>query len=595
MASPTQHKRVRTDDVLGDKLKAVQVTESEPDCPIICGANGNQSYASMLLNPLHHYRNAPIENFEFADEDCVHSMGNTGPNTCFSQRLHDKLDLEWRCAVIIKLMGKPNSSNALKFMADSLRRKWNPQGPWQIIDLPNDYFVVKFHLHEDMGTALYGGPWIIAGQTLVVQQWKPNFNPSLDEITTMAIWVRIVGLPPKFFKEFTMRKIGHSLGSVVKVDKLTLSQTRGQFGRLCVEIDLQKPLLPRVEVEGISYGVVYEGISMICFQCGCYGHVKASCPYHVSDQTPNQSPDANVSKSDIAINHTNDVGSARAMENSDGKTDRGTQSVAGGGHGPWMLMSYRNKKREVIAPENSKTRATYGSRFAILEDEADGIMKNAEVNVDTEIPSKPIVPSDPEPKIVTLWKQVQKKIHNKNKNEDKTQATKGTRNPVTDSNAKAKTGSSKPMMDITNGNLNVGNTMSKASYSKSRKTGASNKSSTTPSSAMNFTFPHPDLSPLMNGKQPDPPNQDVPLQQNVSAYFGHCPPENGSLNSSLDGDVGISNHDSSNDQAHSDFSSTNLQLIDVIPDMDQEFCDAEPSLAGNTSSLNEEEMVDFDC
>lgn len=233
MASPTQHKRVRTDDVLGDKLKAVQVTESEPDCPIICGANGNQSYASMLLNPLHQYRNAPIENFEFADEDCVHSMGKTGPNTCFSQRLHDKLDLEWRCAVIIKLMGKPNSSNALKFMADSLRRKWNPQGPWQIIDLPNDYFVVKFHLHEDMDTALYGGPWIIAGQTLVVQQWKPSFNPSLDEITTMAVWVRIVGLPPKFFKEFTMRKIGHSLGSVVKVDKLTLSQNRGQFGRLC--------------------------------------------------------------------------------------------------------------------------------------------------------------------------------------------------------------------------------------------------------------------------------------------------------------------------------------------------------------------------
>lgn len=27
------------------------------------------------------------------------------------------------------------------------------QGPWQIIDLPNGYFVVKFHLHENMNTS----------------------------------------------------------------------------------------------------------------------------------------------------------------------------------------------------------------------------------------------------------------------------------------------------------------------------------------------------------------------------------------------------------------------------------------------------------
>lgn len=67
--------------------------------------------------------------------------------------------------------------------------------------------------------------YIIVGQTLVVQQWKPNFNPFSNEITTMAVWVRIVGLLLRFCKDFTMRRIGKLLGNVVKVDKLTLAQT----------------------------------------------------------------------------------------------------------------------------------------------------------------------------------------------------------------------------------------------------------------------------------------------------------------------------------------------------------------------------------
>lgn len=118
-----------------------------------------------------------------------------------------------------------------------------------------------------MNTALCGGPWIIAGQILVVQQWKPDFNPYSNKITTMVVWVKIIGLPLRYFKDFTMRKIGRTLGTVVKIYKLTLGQSRGNFGRLCVEIDLQKPLLPYIEVEDDVYSVVYEGISMICFNC----------------------------------------------------------------------------------------------------------------------------------------------------------------------------------------------------------------------------------------------------------------------------------------------------------------------------------------
>lgn len=126
--------------------------------------------------------------------------------------MNSRLDFEWRCAVVVKLMGKPNSSNSFDFMLKGLRRKWQVKGGWQLIDLPNDFFIVKFNLEEDMNHALCGGPLIIAGQTMVVRKWRPDFDPVKEIIGSMALWVRILDLPVNYFKDFTMDKIGRTLG-----------------------------------------------------------------------------------------------------------------------------------------------------------------------------------------------------------------------------------------------------------------------------------------------------------------------------------------------------------------------------------------------
>ena len=50
-----------------------------------------------------------------------------------------------------------------------------------------------------MNKVLCGGPWIIAGQTLIVRKWSSDFNPETDVIGKMELWTRICGLPVKFF------------------------------------------------------------------------------------------------------------------------------------------------------------------------------------------------------------------------------------------------------------------------------------------------------------------------------------------------------------------------------------------------------------
>lgn len=570
LISPSQHKRTRTDDALFDKLQAVQVTNSESDSPPLTTVSSSMSYASILLNPLSNYGTAAIDDVEFSEDDCVYATAKSGPSISFSERVKDKINWDWRCAVIIKLVGKPNTTNALKFMSDSLRRKWKLQGPWQLIDLPNDYFVVKFQLHEDMNTALCGGPWIIAGQTLVVQQWKPEFNPFSNEITTMSVWVRIVGLPLRFYKEFTMRKIGRIIGSVIKIDKLTLSQIRGQFGRLCVEIDLQKPLIPYIVVEGETYGVVYEGISMICFNCGCFGHVKANCVYQKqespsSEVTIDKQVDPNLASND-KMNMDSEIGEIHHTTPEPCKNE-----LPPGGHGPWMLMAYKNKKRDNSASGNAKGQTGSGSRFSVLEnktenEEAEGIIGATNM----ESPVVPMVtrPKENEPKIVTLWKQVQKKIQTRSPIDSMTGTQKTSHDPQASTSSGFKAANGQPMTDITNGKPAGKGRFSLQTPNKPRKSGVGVKGlKTSTSNSLTFSIPGPDLSPLTSDFHINPPSH------NTSANYGHCPPENGSIVSF--GKAGTTLVSPSNDQVAADFASTILQQVAELPDMVQSM---EPSV-----------------
>lgn len=47
-----------------------------------------------------------------------------------------------------------------------------------------------------------------------------------------------------------------------------MSQARQIFARICVEIDLQKPLVPMVHILGHGQTIKYEDLHMICFECG---------------------------------------------------------------------------------------------------------------------------------------------------------------------------------------------------------------------------------------------------------------------------------------------------------------------------------------
>lgn len=142
----------------------------------------------------------------------------------------------------------------------------------------NGYLVASFHSKEDYFFALEGGPWLIQNHYLTVQTWKSNFDPWSDQIRKLAIWVRLPGLPVDFYDRKFFFNLGNIIGKAIKVDDMTLHKARTLYARMCVEVDLGAPLLPEYIVDGNRLKIEYEGLHLICFHCGRFGHSMDLCP-----------------------------------------------------------------------------------------------------------------------------------------------------------------------------------------------------------------------------------------------------------------------------------------------------------------------------
>ncbi|KAG4989204.1 hypothetical protein JHK85_032187 [Glycine max] len=121
------------------------------------------------------------------------------------------------------------------------------------------------------------GMWMVANHYLILQRWRPLFLMNVEKEKNVAIWIQIQRLPIELYNDVFLNKIGSSLGKFLKVDRLTSIHYRGKFARICVELDLEKPLEMHIYVRGHKLYLEYEGLHSICFWCGLVRHKKDQC------------------------------------------------------------------------------------------------------------------------------------------------------------------------------------------------------------------------------------------------------------------------------------------------------------------------------
>ncbi|XP_013745782.2 uncharacterized protein LOC106448445 [Brassica napus] len=157
-----------------------------------------------------------------------------------------------------------------------------------VMDLPRQFFMIRFEKESEYLAALTGGPWRVFGSYLMVRAWSPEFDPLRDDIVTTPIWIRLTNIPVNFYYRSILMGIAKGLGKTIRVDLTTLNFERARFARVCVEVNLEKPLKGTVLINGEMYFVAYEGLSEICSKCGIYGHMVHECPKTIAERVANQ-------------------------------------------------------------------------------------------------------------------------------------------------------------------------------------------------------------------------------------------------------------------------------------------------------------------
>ncbi|CAL1372693.1 unnamed protein product [Linum trigynum] len=250
---------------------------------------------------------------------------------------------------------------------------WAKTGTVKIGDIGNGYYQAIFGSQLDYDRALYGGPWTVDDQYIASEPWRLDFDPDYDVINKTMVWVCLPRLPMAYFDEEILESIGSRLGRVVKIDYNTVNGFRGNYARICIEIDLRKRLVPKYRLKRRVRRVEYEGLDTVCYECGHHGHLESSCPSSAS--MANATPEHKTV--DEGIQMVSHEIRPEVLED----------------YGPWMIATRakRNKnptkgveKKEVQGKGNLKREEQVGgSRFSALKTDVEDV--GEEKNDDKEL------------------------------------------------------------------------------------------------------------------------------------------------------------------------------------------------------------------
>lgn len=171
-----------------------------------------------------------------------------------------------------------------------------------------------------------------------------------------AVWLRIPLLPLEFHDEECMEIIAQKLGKLLKIDKNTSEAKRASYARICVEIDLSKPLTPSIAIGKYDYFIEYEHVHLICFSCGRVGHRKDACNANPAPEKEDGNGIPNVAKPGSS--------DAKPVRFNGLVTEDREEEI---GFGEWMVVSRKKKfqpnKSGPMQPQaqnlnNTKTKPT---------------------------------------------------------------------------------------------------------------------------------------------------------------------------------------------------------------------------------------------
>ena len=245
----------------------------------------------------------------------------------------------WSNALIIKLYGRTVGFN---FLQSKLNLLWKPSGRIDCVDLGKEFYTVRFSVKVDMDAVLKNGPWFIGGHFLSIRPWETFFKPDCASVSAIAVWIRLHQLPLELYEPEVLKQIGGSIGKVLRIDTQTAIEARGQYARLCILVDINKPLIDTVLIGRFEQLVSYERLQKLCFSCGRVGHMKEGCHYTIKRTemlTEGGPMDAEAESGSAQPTNPRGVHVSASTEVGSGTTNGREAGTDDARYGPWTLVT----------------------------------------------------------------------------------------------------------------------------------------------------------------------------------------------------------------------------------------------------------------
>ncbi|KAG8488527.1 hypothetical protein CXB51_016411 [Gossypium anomalum] len=121
-----------------------------------------------------------------------------------------------------------------------------------------DIVVSKISTHENPADMMTKSLPITKFEHCLDLKSTPAFSIDQLHLNNSMVWIPLPGLLKGMYTKSLLKFIGNTIGPVAKINYNTNNNSRGQFTRLEVYIDLGKPSLSRIRINGKMQQVEYE-------------------------------------------------------------------------------------------------------------------------------------------------------------------------------------------------------------------------------------------------------------------------------------------------------------------------------------------------
>ncbi|KAM0849618.1 hypothetical protein ACQ4PT_053607 [Festuca glaucescens] len=172
------------------------------------------------------------------------------------------------------------------FSAEALFGKmkaiWNLSREPNYREAGENLFIFQMHCLGDWKKVVHQGPWTFRGWAVLIEDYDGCVDPVKVAFGGMYTWAQIHGLPELYRKIPIVDNLSRKIGKTKEVQMSPKMLFEGNYVRLRVLIEVEKPqsrfVFLNIEGEGTKMLFVkYEKLPYFCRHCGLIGHDHEEC------------------------------------------------------------------------------------------------------------------------------------------------------------------------------------------------------------------------------------------------------------------------------------------------------------------------------